>query len=93
MKITPLYDRVILKWLEKENKTNSWIYIPESKNKEKPFMYEVISIWPWKEWFKDINIKVWDKVLAGQYAWDEVKIDWQEYKIIAFEYILAKVED
>ena len=92
MKIVPLYDRVILKWLEKENKTNSWIYIPESKNKERPYIYEVISVWPGKAWSEEINIKPWDKILAGQYAWDEVKIDWEEFKIIAFEYILAKVE-
>ena len=37
------------------------------------------------------GITVGDKVLAGQYSGDEVKVDGQEYKIVAIEYILAKV--
>ncbi len=91
MNIRPLNDRVVLKWLEKENITDSGIILPDSANKEKPYIYEVVAVWPWK---KDIemNIKVWDKVLCGQYAWDEVKIDDEEYKIVAMEYILATVD-
>jgi co-chaperonin GroES (HSP10) len=30
-------------------------------------------------------------VLAGQYSGDEVKLDNTEYKIVAVEYILAKI--
>jgi len=30
-------------------------------------------------------------VLAGQYSGDEVKLDNKEYKIVAVEYILAKI--
>ena len=90
MNIKPLNDRVVLKWLEKENITDSGIILPDSANKEKPYIYEVVAVWPWK---KDIemNITVWDKVLCWQYAWDEVKIDDEEYKIVAMEYILATV--
>jgi co-chaperonin GroES (HSP10) len=40
-----------------------------------------------------MNIKIWQKVLCGQYAWDEVKHDWREYKIVAIDYLLAVVED
>ncbi len=91
MNIKPLSDRVLLKWLEKENITSSWIILPESANKEKPYIYEVIAVWPWK---KDIemNVKVWDKVLCWQYSWDEVKVEDEEFKIVAIEYILAIVE-
>lgn len=91
MNIKPLNDRVVLIWLEKENITSSWILLPESANKEKPYIYEVVSVWPWK---KDVemNVKIWDKVLCGQYAWDEVKVDDEEYKIVAIEYILAIVK-
>lgn len=90
MKIKPLSDRVLLKAIEKESVTNSWIYLPESANKEKPYLYEVIAVWPWKEDVK-MDINIWDKVLSGQYSWDDIKVDNEEYKIVAIWYILAKV--
>ncbi len=90
--IKPLLDRVVLKAInDTKTITQSGIYLPESSNKERPFIYEVISVWPGK---KDIEIwvKPWDKVLCWQYAWDEVKVDSEEYKIVAMEYILGIVE-
>jgi len=91
MAIKPLSDRVVLKALEKDNVTNSWIYIPESANKERPYIYEVVAVWPGK---KDIemNVKTWDKVLVWQYSWDDVKYNDEEYKIVGIDYILAIVE-
>jgi len=90
MKIKPLLDRVLLKPLDNVKKTtNSWIYIPKSSSKEKPFVYEVIAIWTDSE----IPVKVWDKILSWQYSWDDIKIDWEQYKILASEYILAVIED
>ena len=91
MNIKPLADRVLLKAVSKENITGSGIYLPESVNKERPYIYEVISVWPGK---KDIemSVSVWDKVLSGQYSWDDVKVDGVEYKVVAMEYILAIVE-
>ena len=74
----------------KDQTTNSWIYLLESKDKERPYIYEVISVWPWKK-DTQITVKPWDKVLSWQYSWDDVKIDWEEYKIVAMEYILAVV--
>lgn len=92
MKIKPLADRVVLKWLESQTQTDSGIFIPESNKQQRPFIYEVVAVWPWNEKTK-MNIKIWQKVLCWQYAWDEVKHDDQEYKIVAQEYILAVVED
>ncbi len=37
------------------------------------------------------SVSVGDRVLAGQYSGDEIKLDDTEYKIVAIEYILAKV--
>jgi len=91
MNIRPLADRVLLKAVEKENITSSGIYIPESSNKERPYIYEVIAVWPWKK-DKEMTVKVWDKVLSWQYSWDDVKVDWQEYKIVWIDYILAIIE-
>lgn len=90
--LKPLSDRVVLKATEKENITKSGIYIPETANKEKPYMYEVVAIWPGKKDLDMSIIKVWDKILCSQYAWDDIKLDWQEYKIIWIDYILAIVE-
>ncbi len=91
MNIKPLSDRVVLKTISKENITNSWIYIPESANKERPYIYEVVAVWPGKDW-KKIDLNIWDKVLSWQYSWDDVKVDWQEFKIVWIDYILAIVE-
>lgn len=92
MKIKPLSDRVVLKPLENETQTASGIYIPDWVNKERPFIYEVVEVWPWKD-DKPITVKVWDKVLSWQYSWDNVKLDNIEYKIVGIEYILAVVEE
>ena len=91
MAIKPLSDRVVLKALEKDNITDSWIYIPESATKEKPYIYEVVAVWPGK---KDVEmtVKEGDKVLVGQYSWDDVKYNEQDYKIVGIDYILAIVE-
>lgn len=91
MNIQPLFDRVVLKAIEEENITKSGIILPESAHKERPYMYEVVAIWPGKAEGDMSGISVWDKVLAGQYSGDEIKLDGQEYKIVAIEYILAKV--
>lgn len=91
MTIEPLFDRVVLKASKEEGITDSGIYIPDSATKERPFVYEVVAVWPGKVDRDMSGINVWDKVLAGQYSGDEVKLDNQEYKIVAVEYILAKV--
>lgn len=91
MNVKPLSDRVVLKAISKENITNSWIYIPESANRERPYIYEVVAVWPWKDW-KKIDLNIWDKVLSWQYSWDDVKVSGEEYKIVWIEYILAIVE-
>ena len=91
MKIEPLFDRVVLRAVEQESITSSGIYIPDSNAKERPFIYEVIAVWPWKPDRDMSSIAVWDKVLAGQYSWDEVKVGTEEFKVVAVEYILGKL--
>ena len=91
MKIEPLFDRVVLKAVEQETITNSGIILPESATKERPYVYEVVAVWPGKP-DRDMScVQAWDKVLAGQYSWDEVKLWDEEYKVVAIEYILWKV--
>lgn len=42
--IQPLADRVLLKAVEKDTITESGIYLPESANKERPYVYEVVAV-------------------------------------------------
>jgi len=91
MNIQPLADRVLLKAIEKDSITDSGIYLPESANNEKPYIYEVVAVGEWAP-EKKINVQIWDKVLCGQYSGDEIKLEWEEFKIVANEYILAIVK-
>lgn len=91
MNIKPLSDRVVLKAIETQNTTSSGIYIPESSKKERPFIYEVIAIWPGKDG-KEMPLSLGDRVLSWQYSWDDVKIDGEDFKIVGIDYILAIVE-
>jgi len=75
--------------------TKSGIYLPENANKERPHIYEVVAIGPGKK-DKDgnittIDLKVGDQVISGQYSGDEVEVDKLKYKIVGYEYILAKI--
>ena len=91
MNIKPLWDRVVLAWVQSDAVTKSGIYLPDGASTERPFVYEVLAVWPGR---KDVDmtwIQIWDKVLCGQYAWDEVKVDDENYKVVALEYILAKI--
>lgn len=95
MQIQPLSDRVLLRGVEAEMVTKSGIYLPENANKERPHIYEVVAIGPGKK-DKDgntvtIDLKVGDHVISGQYSGDEVEVDKLKYKIVGYEYILAKV--
>ena len=94
-KLTPLSDRVLLRPIDAEKITASGIIIPDSPNKERPSLYEVISVWPGKA-DKDgnlqkIDLKKWDRVISGQYSGDDVKVGDTTYKIVAVDYILAKI--
>ena len=96
MKIQPMSDRVLIRGLEAEKITKSWIYIPENSQKERPYAYEVIAVWPGKEVdgkIVKIDLKPGDKVISWQYSWDDIEIDWQKMKIVAADYILAKIEE
>lgn len=93
--ITPLSDRVLLRPIDADKVTASGIIIPDSANKERPSLYEVIAIGPGKA-NKDgniqkIDLQKGDRVISGQYSGDDVKVGDTTYKIVGFEYILAKI--
>lgn len=94
MMVKPLFDRVVVKNIEAEEKTKSgFLLLP--KDQEKPQMAEVVAVGPGG--FIDgkeikMEVKVGDKVLCSKYAGSEFKIDGEEVVILRQSDILAIVE-
>jgi chaperonin GroES len=92
-KLQPLADRVLVKPLEKEEKTKSGIYLPDTA-KEKPQEGEVIAVGPGK--LNDdgqriaMDLKVGDRVIYAKYGGTEIKVDEEEMMILRESDILAK---
>ena len=91
MKLKPMADNVLLKAHEAQETTASGIILATS-NKEKPAMYEVVSVGPGT---KDVTmtVKVGDKVVVGKFTGSEVTIDKVDYKFVKQDDILAVVTD
>jgi len=92
-KLQPLADRVLVKPMEKEEKTKSGIYLPDTA-KEKPQEGEVMAVGPGKldENGKRIpmDLKVGDRVIYAKYGGTEIKVDDEELIILRESDILAK---
>jgi chaperonin GroES len=92
-KLQPLADRVLVRPMEKEEKTKSGIYLPDTA-KEKPQEGEVIAVGPGKlgEDGKRIamDLKVGDKVIYAKYGGTEIKVDNEDLMILRESDILAK---
>ncbi|MCL6445175.1 MAG: co-chaperone GroES [Alicyclobacillus sp.] len=92
--LKPLADRVVVKALDREEKTASGIYLPDTA-KEKPQEGEVIAVGPGR--LEDgkrvaLDVKVGDRVIFSKYAGTEFKVDGQEVLILRESDILAIVE-
>ncbi len=92
-KLKPLADRVLVKPIEKEEKTKSGIYLPDTA-KEKPQEGEVVAVGPGK--LDDngkripLDLKVGDRVIYAKYGGTEIKVDDVEMMILRESDILAK---
>ncbi|HHY42203.1 MAG TPA: co-chaperone GroES [Thermoanaerobacterales bacterium] len=94
MNIKPLGDRIVIKVLEKEEKTKGGIVLPDTA-KEKPQKGEVLAVGSGEiiEGKRvPLEVKVGDKVIFSKYAGTEVKIDDQEYLILRQSDVLAILE-
>ena len=91
MKLKPMADNDLLKQHEAEETTSFGIILATS-NKEKPAIYEVVAA---GEGTKDVamTVKAGDKVVVGQFAGSEIKLDGVEYKFVKQDDILAVVQD
>ena len=91
MKLKPMADNVLLKQNEAQETTVSGIILATT-NKEKPAIYEVVSVGPGT---KDVTMTVaaGDKVVVSQFTGSEIKLDGVEYKFVKQDDILAVVTD
>jgi chaperonin GroES len=93
--IKPLGERVVIKVLEKEEKTASGIVLPDTA-KEKPQKGEIVAIGSGKLLENGqrvaLEVKVGDRVIFAKYAGTEIKIDGTDYLILTDRDILAIVE-
>ena len=93
--IKPLGDRVVIKVLEKEEKTKSGIVLPDTA-KEKPQEGKIVAVGTGKVLDNcqrvALDVKEGVKVIFSKYAGTEIKIDGQEYLILSERDVLAIVE-
>lgn len=89
----PLYDRVVIKAQEQEEKTESGIYIPDTAQKERPQMGEVIAVGEGKLLsngdIKPLTVKEGDTVLFSKYGPTEVTVEGEDYLIAKEDELLA----
>ena len=91
MKLKPMADNVLLKANEEKEMTASGIILATT-NKEKPAIYEIVSVGPGT---KDVTmtVEVGQKVVVGKFVGTDVTIDKEEYKFVKQDEILAVVTD
>lgn len=94
MNIKPLGDRIVIKVLEKEERTVGGIVLPDTA-KEKPQKGEALAVGSGE--LVDgkrvpLEVKVGDKIIFSKYAGTEVKIDNEEYLILRQSDVLAILE-
>lgn len=95
MAVKPLEDRVLVKPIEAESKTESGIYLPESA-KEKPVQGKVVSAGPGKRLDNgqraQMSVKKGDTVVYGKWAGTEVEVKGEKHLIIKESELLGIIE-
>ena len=91
MKLKPMADNVLLKQHEAAETTVSGIILATS-NKEKPAIYEVVSVGPGT---KDVTMTVaaGDRVVVSKFVGTDITLDKIDYKFVKQNDILAVVTD
>jgi chaperonin GroES len=91
--LQPLADRLVVKPIQKEEKTKGGIILPDTA-KEKPQEGEVIAVGPGRVTDDGkriaMDVKVGDHVIYSKYGGTEIKIDDEELIILRESDVLAK---
>ncbi len=94
-KFRPLHDRVVVRRVEADEKTNGGIIIPDTA-KEKPQEGEVIAVGPGARdeagKLIPLDVKAGDRVLFGKWSGTEVKIDGEDLLIMKESDIMGVIE-
>jgi chaperonin GroES len=95
-RIRPLGDRVVIKPAERKEQTESGIFLPDTATKERPQEGTVLAV---GEGRRDdsgklvpMSLSVGDKVLFAKYSGTEVKLDDEDYLILAEKDVLGIIQ-
>ncbi len=95
LNIKPLFDNVLIRPVDAQNKTASGIILPDSA-KEKPQIGVVMAIGPGKVGPKGdkhpVVVKAGQKVMYKKWGGQEIKVDNEEWTLVGQDDILAIVE-
>ena len=94
MKLNPLSNRVVIKFIEAEEKTSGGIILTAAAQ-EKPQIAQVVAVGPGgmvDGHEVEMVVTVGMKVITSKYSGTEVKADGVEYNIVRQSDILAIVE-
>ena len=91
MKLKPMADNVLLKAYAAPETTASGIILATT-SKEKPGIYEVVSVGPGT---KDVTmtVKAGDKVVVSKFVGTDITLDKVDYKFVKQDDVLAVVTD
>ena len=96
-RIRPLADRVVVRPQEREEMTRGGIYLPDTASKEKPQEGTVMAVGEGR--LDDsgrrvpVAVAAGDRVLFAKYAGTEIRIEDEDYLILAEKDILAVVNE
>ena len=94
-KFRPLHDRILVRRIEKEEKTTGGIIIPDTA-KEKPVEGQVVAVGNGKVLedgtLRALEVKAGDRILFGKYAGNEIQVEGVEHLILREDEILGVVE-
>ncbi len=94
MNIRPLHDRIVVRRVEKEQKTAGGLILTTSAQ-EQPQQGEILAVGNGQitdNGVRALDVKVGDKVLFGQYAGQTVKVDGEELLIMKESDVLGVLE-
>ena len=95
MGFRPLHDRVLIRRVEAEEKTQGGIIIPDTA-KEKPMEGEVVAVGAGARdeagKLVPLDVKAGDRILFGKWSGTEVKLDGEELLIMKESDIMGIIE-
>ena len=96
MNVRPLRDRILVRRIEEQEQRIGGIIIPDTA-REKPQTAKVVAVGTGRVNDKGevfpLDVKAGDYVLIGKYAGTEIKIEDEDYLILAEKDILAVVNE